>query len=57
MLLNAFQMNSIGRSPLMVIPMLADQDLTHMLAEIAEGYSPWYSIYWKFMIFETFDTK
>ena len=33
-LLNAFQMNShniIGRNPLMVIPLLANQDLTPML--------------------------
>ena len=38
---NAFRMNSrniIGRSPSMVIPLLANQDLTPMLAQVNNGF-------------------
>ena len=44
MLLNAFQANSqntIGRNPLMVIPLLANQDLTLML--LRYDLLPYYS--------------
>ena len=54
-LLDAFRTNSrniIGRNPSMVIPLLANQDLTPMLVGIEEWWKNWRDSQWKTLIGE-----